>query len=84
MKNIVKTFVEVYELDMEGRRGWWKPTALTHDEAIKTLDPWTDRVRTVEKIFDPETFTITEKVLRETEKDYEGKWTWGGKTKEVA
>ena len=83
MKNITKTFVEVYELDMEGRRGEWKLTTLTHDEAVKTLDPWTDKVRTVEKTFDPETFTLTERVLRLTEKDYEGKWNWGGKTVET-
>jgi len=84
MKNIIKTFVEVYELDMEGRRGEWKPTTLTHDEAVKTLDPWTDAVRTVEKTFDPETFTITERVLRRTEKDYGDTWTWKGATKETA
>ena len=84
MKNIIKNFVEIYELDMEGRRGEWKPTTLTHDEAVATIDPWNDKVRTVEKTFDPETFIITERVLRLTEKDYEGGWTRKGKTKEVA
>ena len=83
MKNIIKNFVEIYELDMEGRRGEWKPTDMTHDEAVAKMNPWLDKVRTVEKTFNPETFTITEKIVRLTEKDFEGGWTWAGKTKET-
>lgn len=83
MKNITKNFVEIYVLDMEGRNGEWVVTEKTHDEAIKELNGWNEAVRTVEKTFNPETFTITERVLRLTEKDFEGGWTWKGKVKEA-
>ena len=83
MTNITKTFTEIYRLDMEGRHGEWVATAKTYDEAVATLDGWNDAVREVEKTFDPETFTITEKVIRETRKGYEGEWTWHGKTETV-
>ena len=78
-----KNFVEKYVLDMEGRRGEWEVTDETYEEAVATMDGWIDKVREVEKTFHEDTFTVTEKVLRETVKDFEGKWTWGGKTKEV-
>lgn len=83
MKNIVKTFVEIYTLDMEGRNGKWEAVDMTHEEAIKELNGWNNAVRTVEKTFNTETFKTTEKVLRLTEKDYEGAWTWNGKIKEM-
>ncbi len=83
MKNITKNFVEIYALDMEGRNGKWVATEKTHDEAIKELNGWNEAVRTVEKTFNPETFTIIERVLRLTKKDFEGGWTWKGKVKEA-
>lgn len=82
MKSITKTFVEIYCLDMEGRCGWWKTFNNTHENAIAQLGPMVERVRTVEKTFDPETFAITIKVLRETKKVYDGLW-WTGETEEV-
>ena len=67
MKNIVKTFVEIYLLDMEGRRGEWKVTNKSYEEAIKGMNPWVIGVREVEKTFNPDTFIITEKILKITE-----------------
>jgi hypothetical protein len=55
----------------------------TYEEAVKMLNGYNDAVREVEKTFDPETFKITEKEIRKTEKDYEGGWTWMGKVREV-
>ena len=81
MKNITKRFIEIYRLDMEGRRGWWEGTDKTYDEAVAAMDGWNDAVREVEKTFHPDTFEITERTIRKTEKDYEGRWTWDGKTK---
>lgn len=82
MKNIVKTFVEIYVLDMEGRYGEWQTTNKTYEEAIKDINNWNDRVRMVEKTFDPETFIITEREIKHTEKVYKG-WFWDGEIKEV-
>lgn len=79
MKNITKTFTETYNLDMEGRHGEWRVTAKTYEEAVKDFDGWMTAVREVEKTFDPETFEITEKVLRETENRY----NWDARTWEA-
>ena len=81
MMNITKNFIEIYRLDEEGRHGEWETTDLTYEGAVATMDGWNDAVREVEKTFDPDTFKITVRVIRETEKDYEGGWTWKGKTK---
>lgn len=78
-----KTFVEIYNMDMEGRRGEWNKTNKTYEEAVKMLGGYTPEVRIVEKTFDDETYEVTEKTLRLAEMDYEGKWTWGGKVKET-
>ena len=82
MKNITKIFVEAYKMDMEGRSGWWETFNGTHEEAINLFGPLVEGVRTVEKTFDPETFIITVKILRETKKVYNGLW-WTGETEEV-
>jgi hypothetical protein len=65
MKNITKTFTETYNLDMEGRHGEWKITEKTYEEAVKAFDGWMTAVRMVEKTFNPETFEITTKVIKE-------------------
>lgn len=83
MTTITKTFTEIYTLDMEGRHGEWRKTDKTYEEAVKMMDGWNDAVREVEKIFNPDTFEITEREIRKTIKDYEGEWTWKGKTKEL-
>ena len=82
MKNIIKAFVQVYISDMEGRSYEWVNTTKTYEEAVNTLDNWTRAVRVVEKTFDPETFIITEREVKRTEKVYEG-WRWNGKTTEI-
>ena len=71
MKNIVKNFVETYNLDGEGRNGEWKATTKTYEEAIKGFNGWMTAVREVEKTFNPETFEITVKVLKKTENEYD-------------
>lgn len=70
MTNITKTFTETYNLDMEGRRGEWNTTTKTYEEAVKDFNGWMTAVREVEKTFNPETFEITIKVIRETENHY--------------
>ena len=82
MALITKIFVEIYVLDIEGRNGKWKTTTMTYEEAVKKINPWLDAVRMIEKTFDPDTFTITTRVLRQTEKVYE-KYHWTGQTREV-
>lgn len=81
---ITKKFVEIYMLDMEGRRGEWMATDKTYEEEVALMDGYRDKVRIVEKTFDDETFKITEKTLRLAEKEYDwGKLTWEGKVKET-
>jgi hypothetical protein len=75
MKNITKKFTETYNLDMEGRNGEWNTTEKTYEEAVKGFNGWMTAVREVEKIFNPETFEITVKVLKETENKYN--WNTG-------
>ena len=75
MKNITKKFIETYNLDMEGRNGEWNTTEKTYEEAVKAFNGWMTAVREVEKTFNPETFEITVKVLKETENKYN--WNTG-------
>lgn len=70
---ITKTFVETYNLDMEGRHGEWEVTDKTYEEAIKGFNGWMNAVRMVEKTFNDDTFKITEKVLKVTENKYDWK-----------
>lgn len=70
MTNFTKTFTETYNLDMEGRNGEWNTTAKTYEEAVKGFNGWVTAVREVEKTFNPETFEITTRVIRETENRY--------------
>lgn len=80
---ITKNFVEIYEMDTSGYNGEWVVTDKTYAAAIKMLDGWRDAARVVEKTFNPDTFEITTRVLRKTEKDYEDDYTWHGKLKET-
>jgi len=82
MKNITKTFVQAYISDMEGRYYKWINTTKTYEEAVNTIDNWTSAIRVMEKTFDPETFIITEREIKRTEKVYDG-WCWNGKTVEI-
>ena len=79
---MTKNFVQIYVLDMEGRNGEWHDTKKSYDEATKGLNGFTEAVREVMKTFDPETFTITEKEIRRTDKIYDG-WMWTGEVKEI-
>lgn len=82
MKNITKTFIETYNLDGEGRKGEWNTTTKTYEEAVKGFNGWMTAVREVEKTFNPETFEITVKVIRETENRFD--WTtWTNKAVET-
>lgn len=82
MKNITKTFVQAHISDMEGRSYKWVNITETYEEAVRTLDNWTNAVRVIEKTFDPETFTVAEREVKRTDKVYEG-WRWNGKTEET-
>lgn len=75
MKNITKKFVEIFTMDMEGRSGEYYATNKTYEEAKKMIDCYCPRVREIEKTFNPDTFTITIKVLKETVREYD--WRTG-------
>ena len=73
MNTITKTFIQRHvSTDIEARYWDWADSKLTYDEAVARLaakwDPWCDAVRIVEKTFDPETFTISTKVVKTTER----------------
>ena len=81
---ITKKVTEINVLDMEGRRGEWTETNMTYTEAVATMtNPWHNMVREIEKTVDLDTLETTVKEIRRTVKDFEGRWTWGGKTKEI-
>ena len=72
---ITKTFTQMYvATDCEARHWEWKDTDNTYEALAEELrtewDGWFDAVRIVEKIFDSETFTITVKVIKTTERAY--------------
>ena len=73
MKNVTKRFVEVLVCeDMEGRHMKWVGTDKTYEEAVKELrEVWLcgyHEVRLVDKTFNPETFEITEEVVKLAER----------------
>lgn len=71
MKNIVKIFVEMDVADFEGRRSAWETVDKTYEDAIIAMkdNPFINAVRVVEKTFNPDTFKITYKVLKEQAND---------------
>ena len=71
---IKKIFTEIYRLDMEGRNGWWETTDKTYEEICKKgFNGFLTGVRVVEKIFNPETFEINNKIIKITENKYNWK-----------
>ena len=70
MMNITKTFTQIYRLDMDGRYGEWYNTDKTYEEVVKELGCWVTGARVIEKTFNPDTFEITENVIKETETRY--------------
>lgn len=69
--------------DCEARHWTWEDTNETYEEAVKELakewDGWFEEVREVEKTFDDETFEITIKVIRVTERTYDKVYhSWKG------
>lgn len=74
MEMITKTFVQVNSADdCEGRYYSWKDVDMTYEEVVAKLDNFWTGARVVKKIFNPETFKITYKVLKETERKYNWK-----------
>ena len=72
MNTITKTFTQKYiSTDMEARYWDWIDSKESYEDAVARLgtkyDPWWSAVRIVEKTFDPETFTISTKVIKTTE-----------------
>lgn len=83
---ITKTFVQIsVSNDCEARYWAWVDTNKTYEEEVKRLakewDGWFNGVRLVEKTFNEETFTITTKVIKTTERVYEH-FRWNGKVEE--
>lgn len=71
MEMITKNFVQVYSNDdCEGRYYSWKDTDTTYEEVVAQLNNFWTGARVVKKIFNPETFEITYKVLKETNREY--------------
>lgn len=73
MNTITKTFTQMYtSTDMEARYWEWVDTKETYEDMAAYLgtkwNPWWSAVRLVEKTFDPETFTISTKVIKTTER----------------
>ena len=53
MKNITKTFVQAHISDMEGRSYKWVNLTETYEEAVKTIDNWTNAVSEVLALEEP-------------------------------
>lgn len=71
MEMITKTFVQVDSADdCEGRYYSWKDVDMTYEEVIARFDGFWTGARVVEKTFNPETFEITYRVLKETNRKY--------------
>lgn len=71
MEMITKNFVQVESADdCEGRYYSWKDIDMTYEEVVAKLDNFWTGARVVEKTFNPETFEITYKVLKETKRRY--------------
>ena len=75
MAIITKIFVQEHiSNDCEALHWKWIDTTKTYDELKDALtnkwNGWFDAVRVVEKTFDDETFTITEKVIKKAERTY--------------
>jgi len=73
MKNITKKFVEILIMDTDGYNGEYHEMNQTYEEAKKMVSGYCPCVREIEKTFNPDTFTITVKVLKETEWEYDRK-----------
>ena len=77
---INKTFIQKYvSNDCEGRYWNWVDTNKTYEELKNDLanksNGWFKAVRVVNKVFDEETFTITEEVVKKAERVYEN-YVW--------
>ena len=86
MKNndtkIKKIFVQRRDAcDCEGRQYEWSDTEDSYEELTaqlgKCYDGYFSAVRVVEKSFDPDTFKITERVIKTTVRTWD-KYTWTG------
>ena len=68
--------------DSEARNWEWEDTTENYEELAEELrtkwDGWFDAVRIVEKTFDDETFKITEKEIKITERTYGNDYRWNG------
>lgn len=82
---ISKRFVQRFVAnDCEARNWSWVDTEESYESLVEKLasknDPWFNAVAIVEKTFDDETFTITEKVIKMTQRTYTGAYHqhWSG------
>ena len=83
MATITKIFVQEHVSNDSEARNWkWVDTTKTYEELKDALtnewNGWFDAVRVVEKVFDDETFTITENVIKVAKRAYNGfRWAKG-------
>lgn len=89
MAQIKKLFTQEYvSNDCEGRYWNWEDSTETYDDLKNQLmtewNGWFDGVAIVEKIFDDETFTITERVIKRAKRKYDGfHWVEGEIVEEI-
>ena len=71
MEVMIKKFVQVDSADdCEGMHYSWKDVDMTYEEVIAQFSGFWTGARVVEKFFNPETFKITYKVLKEAHLEY--------------
>ena len=80
---VSKIFTEKLVSNEDGTRQFWEHTDEDYDELAKKLDTewdgWFSGVRIVEETFDSDTFKISTRVIKVTEREYDEKtWKWIG------
>ena len=85
---IEKTFTQVYVAhDCEARDWDWENTSENYEvkkEELREWNGWYKAVRIVKKVFDEDTFTITEYPIKEATRAYKGyQWLKGEIEEEI-
>lgn len=80
---VSKIFTEKLVGNIDGTKHFWERTDEDYDELAKKLDTewdgWFEGVRMVEETFDSDTFKISTRVIKVTEREYDKKtWEWIG------
>ena len=88
MEMMVKRFVQKHKsYDCEGRNWCYVDTTESYEKLANDLatewDGWFDAVRIVEKVFNPDTFEVHIKPIKETRRTYDG-FLWNHGTEEIS